>query len=241
MSQPLSANAFLAALRAEGVVITQHDGWRTHNRGDRGDGWGPVHGIVIHHTAGVGDRMVTYCINGDGEDGKLPGPLCHGLIRKDGTFHTIGYGRTNHAGAGDAKVLRAVIAEFPLPKPQENTVDGNARFYGLECENEGNGNDPWPARQIDTIIRASAAICRAHGWGEVGDTSVIGHKEWQVGKPDPRGIDMDDLRVRIRERLQHPPFWTPPTTLYYRMNVAEETLAHHEKRLAALEKEDSPT
>lgn len=31
---------------------------------------------------------------------------------------------------------------------------------------------------------------------------MIGHREWQPGKPDPRGFTMDAMRDRIGERLK---------------------------------------
>ncbi|MEU2511271.1 N-acetylmuramoyl-L-alanine amidase, partial [Streptomyces syringium] len=43
------------------------------------------------------------------------------------------------------------------------------------------------------------AICRHHGWTE---RSVIGHKEWRLGKIDPKGFTMDAMRARIRDRLK---------------------------------------
>ncbi len=105
----------------------------------------------------------------------LPGPLCHGVIDKDGTVHLVGNGRANHAGSGDSAVLAAVVSESALPRPTRNDADGNTRFYGFECVNLGDGSDPWPDAQLAAIERASAAICRAHGWSSA---SVIGHKEW---------------------------------------------------------------
>lgn len=81
--------------------------------------------MVIHHTVTSGSAK-TVRICHDGYD-SLPGPLCHGVITKDGTVHLVGHGRANHAGNGD-------------------------------------GKDPWSDAQLDAIERASAAICRAHGW-----------------------------------------------------------------------------
>jgi nucleoid-associated protein YgaU len=96
-------------------------------------------------------------------------------------------------------VLRAVIDESALPAPNEANTDGNRHFYGFECENLGDGEDPWPAAQLEAIEKAAAAICRHHGWTE---RSVIGHKEWQPGKIDPRGFTMASMRERIADRLR---------------------------------------
>ncbi|GAA0637177.1 hypothetical protein GCM10009535_11860 [Streptomyces thermocarboxydovorans] len=195
MATPLSASAFLAALHNEGVQVVEVGNWETHNRNQKGP-WGPVHGVMIHHTVTKGTaNTVDLCRRGHST---LPGPLCTGVIAKDGKVHLVGYGRTNHAGLGDPDVLAAVIAEKKPPADNQATVDGNRHFYGFECENLGDGEDPWPAAQLEAIEKVAAAICRAHGWNE---RSVIGHLEWQPGKVDPRGFTMDSMRDRIGDRL----------------------------------------
>jgi hypothetical protein len=195
MATPLTADRLLSALRDEELTVVEVDGWRTRNRNSVGL-WGPVHGVMIHHTVTRG-TAATVGIVRDGYEG-LPGPLCHGMVAKDGAVHLVGLGRANHAGLGDPDVLAAVIAERRLPRDEEATVDGNRVFYGLECENAGDGKDKWPDVQLEAIERAAAALCRAHGWGA---GSVLGHLEWQPGKVDPRGFAMDDLRARVADRL----------------------------------------
>ncbi|WP_354670062.1 peptidoglycan-binding protein [Streptomyces sp. S.PNR 29] len=183
-------------LKHAGLGVVEHGKWRTHNRNTHGN-WGPVNGVMIHHTGPYSSEadMVELCRVGYQD---LPGPLCHGVIDRSGTIHLVGYGRTNHAGMGDTDVLLAVIAEKnTLPRDNEADTDGNRHFYGFECINTG--DQPWPAAQLDAMARAAAALCRAHGWNE---RSVIGHKEWQPGKPDPGGIDMDDFRARVARHLK---------------------------------------
>lgn len=197
MSSPMSASAFLAALKKEGLTVVEVGDWRSHNRNHKGP-WGPVNGVMIHHSVTKGtDATVKMCRDGHPD---LPGPLCHGVIAKDGRVHLVGYGRTNHAGMGDDDVLRAVVAEKKrLPHDNEANTDGNRHFYGFECENLGDGKDPWPDAQLEAIEKVSAAICRHHGWTA---RSVIGHREWQPGKVDPKGLSMGDLRDRIHDRLK---------------------------------------
>ncbi|HEX2656705.1 MAG TPA: N-acetylmuramoyl-L-alanine amidase [Polyangia bacterium] len=251
MATPLSADACLKALKAEGVRVVGRAGWRTHNRAGHG-AWGPVHGVVLHHTVTTGtERSVQQCW--DGYQPSLPGPLCHGVIAKDGTVYLVGYGRTNHAGSGDDDVLQAVIDERALPAPNENNTDGNARFYGFECINLGDGKDPWPAAQREAMVRVSAALLRAHGWGKDGDTSVIGHKEWTNTKIDPRvspggaDVSMPGIRRSVAERLKHAASWSPSApnppitqpapepTVEQRLAVLEKTVKDQGARLAALE------
>ncbi|MFJ8163807.1 N-acetylmuramoyl-L-alanine amidase [Streptomyces sp. NPDC096136] len=232
MADPLSADAFLAALRAEGVNVVEHDGWRTHNRNHKGP-WGPVHGVVVHHTVSSGSAS-TVALCRDGYD-ELPGPLCHGVITKDGAFHLIGYGRTNHAGGGDPAVLQVVTDESYGDRPpgphfgNSDGTDGNRAFYGWECENLGDGRDPWPDVQLDTIERASAAVCRAHGWSA---KSVIGHLEWSDDKSDPKGFTMPWMRDRIAARLGNTPT-APPAT-------PAPTVSVSLSRLIAAAKADPP-
>ncbi|MGW1000736.1 peptidoglycan recognition protein family protein [Streptomyces sp. NPDC002520] len=242
MATPLSASAFLAALRAEGVRIVEVGDWPHHNRNAKGS-WGPVNGVMIHHTVTKGTAN-TVAICRDGYT-SLPGPLCHGVIDKQGIVHLVGYGRANHAGLGDPDVLAAVVAERALPADNQATVDGNPHFYGFECENLGDGRDPWPAVQVEAIVRTAAALCRAHGWGKTGDTSVIGHKEWQPGKVDPAGpgVSMPDIRKRVVERLKHAASWSPaapkPPTPAPAPRTTEQRLTDLEKRVTALEKKGS--
>ena len=218
MAVPLTATRLVEALRAEGVTVIEVPGWRTNNRNHVGT-WGPVHGSMLHHTVTPATMSaVPMCFNGIE---KLPGPLCHGVIRRNGEVHLVGNGRANHAGGGDPDVLAAVIAEnYGTRPPATNehqgsagAVDGNRAFYGWECENQGDGKDPWPKAQIEAMVRVSAALSRAHGWGA---KSIIGHLEWSDWESDPKGPDnvvaMPGLRTRIAERLLHPASWSPGTT-----------------------------
>jgi len=242
MATPLTADRIVKALRDEGCTVHEYQSWRTHNRAGHG-AWGPVHGVVIHHTVTSGTaNSVALCYNGHAD---LPGPLCHSVGAKDGGVWMVGHGRTNHAGKGDPDVLAAVIAETALPPDNEATVDGNARFYGIELVNLGDGKDPWPAVQVEAAVRWAAALCRAHGWSE---QSVIGHKEWQPGKIDPT-FDMAGFRRRVGERLAHLASWsptppkppstqpapTPPPTVEQRLAVLEKTVKDQGARIAALE------
>ena len=88
-----------------------------------------MHGVMIHHTVTSGTQnSVDICYNGHSS---LPGPLCHGVIAKDGTVHMVGNGRANHAGLGDDDVLRAVINETALPGDNEANTDGNRSLLRL--------------------------------------------------------------------------------------------------------------
>lgn len=222
MAPPLSPDTLLKILKAEGLAVKEYRDWRTHRRPRETGAFGPINGVMIHHTVtGPKTDVVALCYNGHSA---LPGPLCHGVITKDGTVHLVSAGRANHAGLGDGDVLQAVISEkATLPKANQANTDGNARFYGFECENLGNGKDPWPAKQYMAIVKAATAIERHYGW----TNSTIGHLEWQPGKVDPRGFTMAKLRADIKAcRAKAPGKWGTAVT------VVKLTL---EQRVAKLE------
>jgi len=204
MAAPLTASKMLAALKAEGLTVHEHAGWKTHNRDTAtGKTFGPVVGVLIHHTAGVNDKEL--CYNGRAD---LQGPLCHSWLGKTAGLWMIGNGRANHAGLVDLDVIRALTAESsPLPKDDQANYDGNDCLYGLEIENLGNGADPYPVSQYTQAVLWAAAICRAHGWSE---KSVAGHKECQPGKIDP-SFDMDAFRADVKKQLATKPGGTATT------------------------------
>ncbi|GGY88628.1 N-acetylmuramoyl-L-alanine amidase [Streptomyces nitrosporeus] len=215
MATPMTASQLVKALRDEGVDVQEYRSWRTHNRNHKG-AWGPVHGIVIHHTAGVNSLALCY----DGMAG-LPGPLCHTHLSKAGLATMVGNGRANHAGSFPSNAFNAMLREsstHPRPSGPES-VDANARTYGIEIENLGNGKDFYPTRQYDAAVRWAAAICRFHGWTA---DSVIGHREGTTRKIDPKGpvgsedgpdFDMDQFRkdVAARLKLEEAPKPTTPS------------------------------
>ncbi len=140
MAVPMTADQFLKALKDEGLKVEQLDGWRTHNRNHKG-AWGPVNGVVIHHTAGR--NSLRFVSTGNAA---LPGPLCHTHLAKSGVATMVGHGRANHAGMFAKNAFDAMVAEksvHPRPTASE-TVDANSRTYGLEIENLGDGKDFYP-------------------------------------------------------------------------------------------------
>ncbi len=199
MATPLSPDRLVAALKAEGVKVVEQSGWQTHNRNHKGP-WGPVNGIVIHHTAGSDSRSLVWV-----GTSSLPGPLCHTYMAKSGVATMVANGRANHAGTFAQNAHDAVVAESSThPRPYEaEPVDGNQHYYGIEIENLGNGTDPYPEVQYEAAVRWATAICRAHGWSE---DSVIGHKEGTRRKIDP-SFDMNTFRKDVAERLAHPADW----------------------------------
>jgi len=232
MADPLSASKFLAVLKAEGVSVAEHPGWRDHERdAATGKTFGPVHGVLVHHTAASNSLATVY-----GGRTNLPGPLAHSHLAKSGLCTMLSAGRANHAGLAAKNAYDAILNEsstHPKPSKASGTVDGNDVFYGIEIENLGNGKDPYPDIQHQAAVRWAAALCRAHGWSA---DSVAGHKETSVeGKIDP-SFDMGKFRTAVAERLKHAAGWSPGTPPAPKPPTTEERLTALEKRVTALEK-----
>ena len=201
MATPMTAAQWRAALKAEGVTVTFEPGWQDAGRDDEtGKPFGPVNGVLIHHT--VGTSSLEFVKRGNAD---LPGPLCHSLLAKSGMHHQISIHRANHAGSIARNAYDAIVSEsatHPRPDAAE-PVDGNDCLYGLEIENLGNGKDPYPAVQYDQAVRWAAAVCRFHGWTA---DSVVGHREVTRRKIDP-SFSMNDFRDRVDDRLKHDASW----------------------------------
>lgn len=205
MATPLSPDRLLAVLRAGGVQVAEHAGWRTNERDDEtGKGFGPVYGVLIHHTVSRSSLSVVF----GGREG-LPGPLAHSHLDKSGLCTMVSAGRANHAGLVAVNAYQAVLAEavtHPAPLKSSGTVDGNDAFYGIEIENLGDGDDPYPSVQYSAAVRWAASLCRAYGWSA---DSVVGHKETSVeGKIDP-SFSMAEFRTDVAARLANTADWNP--------------------------------
>lgn len=185
-------------IRAAGVSVVEAPGWQTRGRPGK---FAPV-GIMVHHTAGArtGDApTLGMCIRGRPD---LAGPLCHIVLARSGTAHVIAAGVANHAGTGSSIVLDKVRMDVPpdgdarlLRGPENGT--GNVNFWGIECENQGNGVDPYPEGQLEALLLICAAVCRASEWTA---SRVIHHREWTRKK-----IDMSwrgDLRGLVDDRMK---------------------------------------
>jgi peptidoglycan hydrolase-like protein with peptidoglycan-binding domain len=113
----------------------------------------------------------------------LPGPLAQLGLGRDGTYFVIAAGRANHAGKGS---FHGVADR------------GNQNFIGIEAENTGLDDDPWPAVQTDAYHRGVAAIL-AHI--KQGVEFCIGHKEYAPGRKTDPSFDMTVFRSSVAAML----------------------------------------
>ena len=163
-------------LEGAGLKVAEQPGWQTRGRADMG----PVLGVMCHHTAGprAGNMPSLGIITNGRPD--LPGPLSQLGLGRDGTCYIVAAGRANHAGAGN----------------WQGITTGNSSFIGIEAENTGKDDDPWPAVQLDAYRRAVAAILKKIGADPI---MCCGHKEYALppGRKSDPSFDMDDFRFKV--------------------------------------------
>ena len=178
-------------LRGAGLKVSLVPGWETRGH----DTLGRILGVICHYTAtpDASRNMPTLDLLIRGRE-DLPGPLCQLGLGRDGTYYVVASGRANHAGRGEWNGI----------------TSGNTNFIGIEAENSGRSNDPWPAVQVDAYHRGVAAILR-----EVGRTaaSCCGHREYALpsGRKSDVNLEMDQFRQRVATILTgvEPPVLIP--------------------------------
>lgn len=163
-------------LRNAGLKVAVVPGWESRGRAEMGT----VLGVLCHTT--VGPRSgnmpsLTTLIEGRND---LPGPLAQLGLGRDGTYYVIAAGRCNHAGAGSWQGIST----------------GNTNFIGIEAENTGRGDDPWPDIQLDAYRRGVAAVLKHAGRGA---QACAGHKEYAL--PKGRKSDPDFEMAAFRESV----------------------------------------
>jgi peptidoglycan hydrolase-like protein with peptidoglycan-binding domain len=167
-------------LQAADLKVAEQPGWPTRGRGDIG----PVRGVMCHHTAGPrAGNMPSLGVITHGR-GDLPGPLAQLGLGRDGTFYVIAAGRANHAGRGRWRGL----------------ATGNSSFIGIEAENTGGPDDPWPQAQLDAYRRGVAALLVKIG-ADAG--MCCGHKEYALppGRKTDPSFDMAAFRADVQVLL----------------------------------------
>lgn len=164
-------------LRAANCNVVELSGWQ--ERGRPGP-FGPIQGILCHHTAGplTGNASSLGTVIGGRSD--LPGPLAQLHLARDGTYTVIAAGRANHAGIGEWQGL----------------TSGNTSFIGIEAENAGTPDDPWPDVQMEAYAKGCAAILNHLNADEI---MCAGHKEYALpaGRKIDPSFDMDAFRTKV--------------------------------------------
>jgi hypothetical protein len=167
-------------LQQAGLTVKTYPGWQTRGHGDMGT----VRGILCHHTAGPlkGEEPSLKVVVEGRPD--LAGPLSQLFLGRSGAWTVCAAGKAWHAGAGSWR----------------GVVNGNSELIGIEAENTGLPNNPWPAVQSDSYARGCAAIMKhlKAPW-----TMVAGHKEYALpkGRKSDPSFDMDKFRSIVANHM----------------------------------------
>lgn len=166
-------------LKDAGQVVFEVDGWKARGHGDMG----LVRGVLLHHTAGPlnGDcPSLKVVINGRPD---LAGPLSQLFLCRSGHWHVVAAGKAWHAGAGSWRGI----------------TDGNSSFIGIEAENTGLANDPWPSIQVQAYVVGVRALLKHIG---APADMAAGHKEYALpaGRKTDPSFDMEAFRVMVRNQ-----------------------------------------
>lgn len=175
-----NATWLAVVLRDAGCKVLELAGWQTRGRPG---GFGPVEGVLCHDTAArKGSKALGEVLHGrlPPDPNPLPGPLAHLYLGRDCVFTVVAAGRCNHAGPGR----------------WQGVTSGNTHFIGIEAENDGLADDPWPDAMIEEYARGCAAILR-----HIGADPIMcgGHKEYALPagrKVDP-SFDMVAFRLKV--------------------------------------------
>jgi hypothetical protein len=174
-------------LRDAGLTVKTYDGWK-----GRGGGFTDLRSVVWHHDAsppGDSPGVPAYMIR-EIDAGRPGGQL---WVDRQGVWHVIAAGKVSHAG----KVRRG--------------MPGNSNSLGVETDHTT--GERWPAGQLTSLRRGTAAILRRLGT----DASGL-HMHKTVCDPpgrktDPDGLDLHTERGRVAVLMaqsQQPP--TPEPT-----------------------------
>jgi N-acetyl-anhydromuramyl-L-alanine amidase AmpD len=169
-------------LLGAGLKVSEEVGWRTRGIGDVGT----IRGVMLHHTATARKEnapSLRLIVNGRAASAgaaALSGPLAQLVLGRDGTYYVVAAGKANHAGLGNWRGVQT----------------GNSSFIGIEAENSGLPDDPWPAVQMDAYRRGVAAILK---YINADANWCCGHKEYRLPpgyKVDP-SFDMVEFRTAV--------------------------------------------
>ena len=162
------------AVKNAGVKYKKVSGWSSRGHGTMGS----IKTIVAHHTAGpLRGNSPSLNVVAYGRPG-LSGPLSQLFLARDGTVYLVAAGVSYHAG-------RVRSSSY-----------GNSHSIGIEAENTGLSNDPWPARQIDAYAKLCKALCKEFG---LSTSRVLGHREVcsPAGRKSDPSFSMSDFRKKV--------------------------------------------
>lgn len=181
-------------LRAAGLSVIEHPGWKTRGRPRKVGRFQP-RGVLVHDDgskAGPSPYEPKFLAEIGRPAEGIPAPLsqtwvcmgCNGA-HPVGTWHVLAAGRCNHAGTG--KGFGSIGEDA-----------GNAVLIGVETDNT-NGETHPPAMYA-SMVKGSAALMRRMRSNPA--KFLAGHKEYAEGrKVDPDDVNMPQMRVDVAHAM----------------------------------------
>lgn len=205
-------------LRAAGLSVVEHPGWKTRGR-PRSVGRFQPRGVMPHHDASAKGPS-PYVAKFLAETGRpaegIPAPLsqfwvCMGCNERHpvGTWHVLAAGRCNHAGTGDGW---GAVGEDA----------GNAVLAGVETDNTV--GEATPPEMLASLVKGCAALMKRMRSNP--KTLLCAHREYTDRKNDPDDIDMPAFRLAVAHEMAGttPPAKAERTSVRYIVKKAD-TLA----------------
>ena len=159
-----------------------YQGRKWKHVGFNGRGLTEFRGIMWHHDAspkGDSPGALDWCMYMD------IAPAAAAWIDMRGVWHLYAAGLSNHAGLGSSVLAPA------------NT--GNQFYYGIETDHTT--GEAWPAAQLDSLRRGTAAIMKAYDLDPA--KALEFHKTYAPGrKNDPDGLELANERAVVGRMMK---------------------------------------
>lgn len=201
------ATRLLRAVKASGLPYREVSGWKSRGHGKMG----AIRAVVTHHTAGPlhGIEPSLNVVTHGRPD--LAGPLAQLFLARDGTVVLVAAGIAYHAG----KVTKRAYQ--------------NSHSIGIEAENTGLANDPWPSKQKTAYARLCKALVAEFG---LSVSDVCGHKEVcaPAGRKSDPSFSMPAFRKQIAGATSAPAHTTDETGKKGVLGMNRTIQGSHRKR-----------
>ncbi len=155
--------------------------WRpaaAENQGERPAGT-DIDCVVLHATAGSLSGTLSWFAN------PASGVSAHYVVAKDGdVYQMVEEDKlAHHAGGSDYQGRRAF----------------NNFSIGIEIVNLNNGEDPYPALQVESMVKLVGYLVEKH---KIAREWIVTHADCSTaGKTDPRGFPVTELIARIYDTI----------------------------------------
>jgi LysM repeat protein len=206
-------------LRAAGLNVIEHPGWKTRGR-PRSVGRYQPRGLMIHHDAsakGPSPYVAKFLAEVGRPNEGIYAPLspfwvCMGCNKAHvvGTWHVLAAGRCNHAGTGAGW---GAVGEDA----------GNAVLAGVETDNTV--GEATPPEMLASLVKGSSALMKRMRSDP--RTLLCAHREYTDRKNDPDDINMPAFRLAVAREMAgttKPPAKAERTSVRYIVKKAD-TLA----------------